>query len=115
MLAEYRLLASMNNPIFPMIAHLSVTELKPRYFIELLKGIEAKRLLEVASRMQPSIRKWHALQGELNPELLTGLVDVDWVRMNQLAGNPCVATLIRRWDECQIQSDDIRDVSGFVE
>lgn len=46
----YRLLASMNNHIFPVIGHLSVTELKPRHFIDLLKGIEAKGLLEVASR-----------------------------------------------------------------
>ena len=45
-----RLLASMNNHIFPVIGHLSVTELKPRHFIELLKGIEEKGLLEVASR-----------------------------------------------------------------
>ncbi|EKL0025380.1 integrase arm-type DNA-binding domain-containing protein [Salmonella enterica] len=45
-----RLLASMNNHIFPVIGHLSVTELKPRHLIDLLKGIEAKGLLEVASR-----------------------------------------------------------------
>ncbi|HBS6998950.1 TPA: tyrosine-type recombinase/integrase [Klebsiella pneumoniae] len=45
-----RLLASMNNHIFPVIGHLSVTELKPRHFIGLLKGIEEKGLLEVASR-----------------------------------------------------------------
>ncbi|MBR7467023.1 tyrosine-type recombinase/integrase [Klebsiella quasipneumoniae] len=45
-----RLLASMNNHIFPVIGHLSVTELKPRNFIDLLKGIEGKGLLEVASR-----------------------------------------------------------------
>ncbi|MDF7652977.1 integrase arm-type DNA-binding domain-containing protein [Klebsiella variicola] len=45
-----RLLASMNNHIFPVIGHLSVTELKPRHFIDLLKGIEEKGLLEVASR-----------------------------------------------------------------
>jgi hypothetical protein len=49
---------------------------------------------------QPSIRQWHALQGTLDVELLCALVDVDWVRMNQLAGNPCIATLIRRWREC---------------
>lgn len=49
---------------------------------------------------QPSIRQWHALKGKLNVELLTELVDVDWVRMNQLAGNPCVATLVKRWQEC---------------
>ncbi len=50
---------------------------------------------------QPSIRQWHALQGEMNTELLTSLVDVDWVRCNQLAGNPCVALLVRRWRDCQ--------------
>ncbi|SWX47977.1 integrase [Klebsiella pneumoniae] len=45
-----RLLASMNRHIFPVIGHLSVTELKPRHFIDLLKSIEEKSLLEVASR-----------------------------------------------------------------
>ncbi|HBX3076188.1 TPA: DUF4102 domain-containing protein [Klebsiella pneumoniae] len=45
-----RLLASLNNHIFPVIGHLSVSELKPRHFIDLLKGIEVKGLLEVASR-----------------------------------------------------------------
>ncbi|BDS26432.1 TPA: integrase arm-type DNA-binding domain-containing protein [Enterobacter asburiae] len=45
-----RLLASMNNHIFPIIGHQSVSELKPRNFIDLLKGIEEKGLLEVASR-----------------------------------------------------------------
>lgn len=45
-----RLLASMNNHIFPKIGHLPVTELKAPHFIDLLKGIETKGLLEVASR-----------------------------------------------------------------
>ncbi|EPY9770437.1 integrase [Klebsiella variicola] len=45
-----RLLASLNNHVFPVIGHLSVTELKPRHFIDLLKGIEEKDLLEVATR-----------------------------------------------------------------
>lgn len=45
-----RLLASMNNHIFPVIGHQLVTELKPRHFIDLLKDIEKKGLLEVASR-----------------------------------------------------------------
>ncbi|HAT2194762.1 TPA: tyrosine-type recombinase/integrase [Citrobacter freundii] len=45
-----RLLASLNNHVFPVIGHLFVTELKPRHFIDLLKGIEEKGLLEVASR-----------------------------------------------------------------
>ncbi|MBA8051461.1 integrase arm-type DNA-binding domain-containing protein [Klebsiella michiganensis] len=45
-----RLLASLNNHVFPVIGHLSVIELKPRHFINLLKEIEEKGLLEVASR-----------------------------------------------------------------
>ena len=45
-----RLLASMNNHIFPVIGHLPVAELKPRHFIDLLKGIEQKGLLGVAAR-----------------------------------------------------------------
>ena len=45
-----RLLASMNNHIFPRIGHQPVTELKAHHFIDLLKGIETKGLLEVASR-----------------------------------------------------------------
>lgn len=45
-----RLLASMNNHIFPVIGHLPIAELKPRHFIDLLKGIEQKGLLEVAAR-----------------------------------------------------------------
>ncbi len=53
---------------------------------------------------QPSIRQWHSLQGNFNPELIAALVDVDWVRVNQLAGNPCVATLIKRWRECQSEA-----------
>ena len=51
------------------------------------------------------------IAGGINSELLAGLVDVDWVRMNQLAGNPCVATLVRRWKEFQVQLDDVRDAS----
>jgi hypothetical protein len=57
--------------------------------------------LKMQIQRQPSIRQWHALQGELDTELLTALIDVDWVRTNQLAGNPCVATLVKRWLECQ--------------
>ncbi|MEI7063646.1 integrase arm-type DNA-binding domain-containing protein [Dickeya zeae] len=45
-----RLLASMNNHLFPVIGHLPVTELKPRHCIDLLRGIEKKGLLEVAAR-----------------------------------------------------------------
>ncbi|BBO63772.1 hypothetical protein SMATCC274_30350 [Serratia marcescens] len=45
-----RLLARMNNHIFPIIGQLPVTELKTRHFIDLLKGIEKKGLLEVSAR-----------------------------------------------------------------
>ncbi|HDV4848653.1 TPA: tyrosine-type recombinase/integrase [Escherichia coli] len=45
-----RLLASLNNHIYPVISNLPVSELKPRHFIDLLKRIEEKGLLEVASR-----------------------------------------------------------------
>jgi len=40
----------MNNHIFPVIGRLPVTELKVQHFINLLKGIENKGLLEIASR-----------------------------------------------------------------
>ncbi|HIC2068393.1 TPA: tyrosine-type recombinase/integrase [Raoultella ornithinolytica] len=59
-----RLLASMCNHIFPVIGHLSVSELKPRHFIGLLKGIEEKGLLEVASRTRQHLSNImrHAVQ-----------------------------------------------------
>jgi hypothetical protein len=44
-----RLLDSMNNHIFPIIGHLPVSELKPRHFIDLLKGTKNKGLLDVVS------------------------------------------------------------------
>jgi integrase len=69
-----RLLASMNNHIFPVIGHLPVTELKTRHFTALLKGIEEKGLLEVASRTRQhlcSIMRYAVQQGlvENNPAL----------------------------------------------
>lgn len=67
-----RLLASMNNHIFPVIGHLPVTELKPPHFIALLKGIGEKGLLEVASRTRQhlcNIMRYAVHQGliENNP------------------------------------------------
>ena len=50
-----RLLASLNNHIFPVIGNLPVSELKPRHFIDLLKSIEKKGLLEVASRTRQQL------------------------------------------------------------
>ncbi len=46
----------MNNHIFPVIGTMSVSELKPRHFITLLKGIEEKGLPEVASRTRQHLR-----------------------------------------------------------
>lgn len=67
-----RLLASMNNHIFPVIGHLPVTELKTPHFIALLKGIGEKGLLEVASRTRQhlcNIMRYAVHQGliENNP------------------------------------------------
>jgi integrase len=67
-----RLLASMKNHIFPVVGHLSVSELKPRHFINLLKGIEEKGLLEVASRTRQylcSIMRYAVQHGliDINP------------------------------------------------
>jgi hypothetical protein len=52
----------MNNHIFPVIGHLPVAELKPRHFIDLLKGIEQKGLLEVAARTRQHMQH-HAACG----------------------------------------------------
>lgn len=62
-----RLLASMNNHIFPIIGHQPVTELKTRHFIDLLKGIEKKGLLEVAARTRQHLCNImrHAVHQEL--------------------------------------------------
>ncbi|SLJ90521.1 hypothetical protein SAMN03159434_101629 [Enterobacter sp. NFR05] len=50
--ADYaeRILASMKNHIFPAIGHIPVTLLKTQHFTALLKVIEDKGFLEVASR-----------------------------------------------------------------
>lgn len=50
--------------------------------------------------------QWHTLKGELDIDLIADLLDVDWVRMNQLAGNPCAATLVKRWKEINHNSRD---------
>ncbi|MBS0847055.1 integrase arm-type DNA-binding domain-containing protein [Citrobacter sp. JGM124] len=47
---KMRLLVSMHNHIFPAIGHMLVSELKARHFIDLLKAIENRGALEVASR-----------------------------------------------------------------
>ena len=62
--------------------------------------------LKTALERQPSIRQWHVLQGELDTELLLRLVDVDWVRLNQFAGNPFITLLINRWKDCQLKEQE---------
>ncbi|CPR19020.1 tyrosine-type recombinase/integrase [Brenneria goodwinii] len=69
-----RLLASLNNHVFPAIGNLPITELKTRHFTALLKGIEEKGLLEVASRARQhlcNIMRYAVQQGwvENNPAL----------------------------------------------
>ncbi|HCP2161083.1 TPA: tyrosine-type recombinase/integrase [Escherichia coli] len=80
-----RLLASLNNHIFPVIGNLSVSELKPRHFIDLQKGIEEKGLLEVASRTRQHLSNIirHAVHQELidtNPAANLGGVTTPPVR-----------------------------------
>lgn len=80
-----RLLASLNNHIFPVIGNLPVSELKPRHFIDLLKGIEEKGLLEVASRTRQHLSNImrHAVHQELidtNPAANLGSVTTPPVR-----------------------------------
>ncbi|HDY9012785.1 TPA: tyrosine-type recombinase/integrase [Klebsiella pneumoniae] len=80
-----RLLASLNNHIFPVIGNLLVSELKPRHFIDLLKGIEEKGLLEVASRTRQHLSNImrHAVHQELidtNPAANLGGVTTPPVR-----------------------------------
>ena len=80
-----RLLASLNNHIFPVIGNLPVSELKPRHFIDLLKGIEEKGLLEVASRTRQHLSNImrHAVHQELidtNPAANLGGVPTPPVR-----------------------------------
>ena len=80
-----RLLASLNNHIFPVIGNLPVSELKPRHLIDLLKGIEEKDLLEVASRTRQHLSNImrHAVHQELidtNPAANLGGVTTPPVR-----------------------------------
>ncbi|PWD87394.1 hypothetical protein [Ignatzschineria cameli] len=60
--------------------------------------------LQLKIERQPTIRQWHKISGELDTALLCALIDVDWVRTNQLAGNPAPTLLIERWKE--LQADD---------
>lgn len=80
-----RLLASLNNHIFPVIGNLPVSELKPRHFIDLLKRIEEKGLLEVASRTRQhlsNIMRHAVYQGliDTNPAANLGGVTTPPVR-----------------------------------
>ena len=69
-----RLLSSMRKHIFPAIGHLPVTTLKTKHFTSLLKVIEEKGFLEVASRTRQqicNIMRYAVQQGliENNPAL----------------------------------------------
>ncbi|MCS4273668.1 MULTISPECIES: integrase arm-type DNA-binding domain-containing protein [Raoultella] len=69
-----RLLANLNNHVFTDISNQPITELKTRHFTGLLKGIEEKGLLEVASRTRQhlcNIMRYAVQQGwvENNPAL----------------------------------------------
>lgn len=80
--ADYaaRILASMENHIFPAIGHLPVTTLKTQDFTALLRVIEDKGFLEVASRTRQqlsNIMRYAVQQGltESNPaQHLDGVV-----------------------------------------
>ncbi|EJJ4225689.1 integrase arm-type DNA-binding domain-containing protein [Salmonella enterica] len=72
--ADYaaRILASMENHIFPAIGHIPVTILKTQHFTALLRVIEEKGFLEVASRTRQqlcNIMRYAVQQGltENNP------------------------------------------------
>ena len=74
--ADYaaRILARMENHIFPSIGHLPVTMLKTQHFTALLRVIEDKGFLEVASRTRQqlcNIMRYAVQQGltENNPAL----------------------------------------------
>lgn len=60
----------MNNHIFPAIGHLPVTLLKTQHFIVLLRNIEEKGFLEVASRSRQQLCNImrYAVQQELMKE-----------------------------------------------
>ena len=62
-----RILASMENHIFPAIGHLPVTQLKTQHFMALLRVIEDKGFLEVASRTRQQLSNImrYAVQQEL--------------------------------------------------
>ncbi len=55
--ADYaaRILASMENHIFPAVGHLPVAKLKTQDFTALLRVIEDKGFLEVASRTRQQL------------------------------------------------------------
>ncbi|EEC0293611.1 DUF4102 domain-containing protein [Salmonella enterica subsp. enterica] len=80
--ADYasRILASMENHIFPAIGHLPVASLKMQDFTALLRVIEEKGFLEVASRTRQQLSNImkHAVQQQLirhNPaQYLEGVV-----------------------------------------
>ncbi|EHR1568151.1 integrase, partial [Salmonella enterica] len=97
--ADYatRILASMENHIFPAIGHLPVTTLKTQHFTALLRVIEDKGFLEVVSQTRQqlcNIMRYAVQQGltENNPA-------INFSPYRPAAGK-CVC-LCRRCQPCQ--------------
>lgn len=105
LLSEYfdRLLTDIKRWLknIPGIQHLWFDKEQGYYIVGSLAAPKDKLM------RQPSIQRWHALSGEMNIQLLADLLDVDWVRMNQLAGNPCALTLIKRWKEINRHTSEL--------
>ncbi len=105
-----RRLVSLNNHVFPVIGHLSVPELKPRHFIDLLKGIEEKGLLEVASRMRQYLSNimLHAVH--------QGLIDTNpAANLNGVTTLPSDVTILPcRWTICLSCSNALRAIIRAV-
>ncbi len=55
--------------------------------------------LNLTLHRQPSVYRWHALRGEVNPEMLMPLLDVDFIRIGQFAGRVFPRIFIRCYEE----------------
>ena len=105
-----RLLASLNNHIFPVIGNLPVTELKTRHFIDLLKGIEEKGLLEVASRTRQH------LSNIMRHAVHQGLIDTNpAANLGSVTTLPSDGTILPcRWSGCLSSSSALKGIIRAV-